>query len=146
METNVNFADRNQLNAFDREMTAAIEAVCARHGVKVQRGRGTFNREGTTLDLKYSFSTINADGSVNTKAKSDFLTYASMYGFQAEDFGKVVDLGGEKFKIAGVKPGAPKKNMVLERVADGKTFVGTHLAVLQQVRPEEYKKRKEFLR
>tara|TARA_B100001245_G_C22712463_1_gene346619 strand:- start:180 stop:575 length:396 start_codon:yes stop_codon:yes gene_type:complete len=94
----------------------AMEEVMKSHGVKVERGGGTYDPAAGTLGIKFTFTLDGADG----KEVADFNRYN--YQFPAYEIGATFKSNGHIFTLAGYKPRSSKRPFVAKR-SDGKEFV-----------------------
>ncbi len=106
--------DRNTARQLSAEVEAALQAVADRHGLVVKMGGGKF--DSNTYVPKVEFKTADADS-------SEFEMFASSYGLDPEDFGKVFVYGpGDRYKITGVAPRNHRFPILVEKVDSGKGY------------------------
>lgn len=126
-EGNVENIGRNEAKAISADVQQALAAVAEKHGVAFKLGRGTF--DGLTFNLKVEFTAQRADGA--TRESEDFKRYADMYGFEADDLGKVVTINRKDYRIVGLLTKRTKYNVLVEPVTGGKAVLFPHDAVLR---------------
>ncbi len=114
--------DRQTLRVLRNDLDVAIQAVARMHGISLKAGHISFTP--TTCSIKIEAAVTDATGKPVSKEAEDFKLYASMYGLKAEHLGKSVRIDGSMYEIAGIKPKAHKRPIILER-ADGRRVVAS---------------------
>lgn len=108
--------DRAAVNALAAEVTEALRAVAARHGLTYEPGNGKF--DPTRFEPRGSFKV--AAGPATETAREEFEAYAGAYGLKPEDFGReFVGAGGHAYRIVGLNINRPKNVVRLLRIKDG---------------------------
>jgi hypothetical protein len=113
----MNTFTRDSLRALDRDIEAALAAVAAKHGVALKLAGTRFTAQNATI--KIEAAVINAAGEAETRAAQDFKQLAGLYGFAASDLGREVILDGRRLKIAGLRPKADKRPILLQDANGG---------------------------
>jgi hypothetical protein len=114
---NVTKIDRRTCEMLSKEMTAAMETVAAKYGLKLDSKGGSFT--SATFAKKFEFKVISEDG-VDVAAEKNFVAFASMYGLQPDWFGKTfVGNSRDEMKIIGLNTRRPKNPVLLENLTTG---------------------------
>lgn len=114
--------DRVTARKLGAEVEAALSAVAEKYGLTVEvRGSSFTNSE---YKPKVTLKIEGAD-------KASFERYAELYGLNADDFGAVLTLRGEQFRVEGINTRAPKYAIRIARVKDGKGFKAPTETVLR---------------
>jgi hypothetical protein len=110
--------DRATVQALGEEITAAITAVCERHGLEVQQEGGKFD-PGT---YRCSFA-IRVPGEQAVDGdRVEFALHAHLFGLTEDDFGKEFRSPcGERFTLVGLKP-RNRKYPVIGKDAAGRRY------------------------
>lgn len=88
--------------------------------VHVERGSASYT--SGTFNVKFTFSKVGDDGTVETPERAAFIRSAQFYGLTAEDIDAEFRSGGKTFTIVGLKTRA-RKRPVLCNGSDGKQYV-----------------------
>jgi hypothetical protein len=107
----------------------AMEKVAAEFGLTLQTKGGKFL--GTTFTPSFSFLTLT-----DTGIPAEFLTYASMFGMKAEDFGRTFRNGGKVYKVTGLNP-RKHKYPIQAQDDSGKIMLFTREGVVAQLRAQD---------
>ena len=110
---------RASLKKLTADAEKALAAVAKKHGVQVSFKSGSFTDSNATM--KFTISTIDKDGTVNTKEATDFQRYADQFGLKSSDLGNTFSWGGETYKIVGLRIRS-RSPVIAERIRDGKIF------------------------
>src|SRR5689334_21625334 len=105
------------------EIEAALADLGRRHGISIRVGSARFGDR--TADLRLELAVVGAGGRVVRKESEEFDWHHATFGLEPGDLGRVVALDGEEHRLIGLAPNRPKYPIVLERVRDGKTVLGT---------------------
>lgn len=105
--------------AFDNAFQKAVEGLEETFGVTIKQSGGSYTENQFTSKLTVTNTTTKSGKSVE---RDEFERYASLYGFLAKDYKKVVTIRGEKFELYGLNPRAPKNACKIRRIKDGKKF------------------------
>lgn len=96
-----------------------LEQVGKEEGFTIRLGNATYSNSNVTFKLE--LSTVNEDGSVNTKEATDFKNYASMYGLNPNDLGRTFEHIGDVYTVVGCKPRS-RKFPILCKNSQGKVY------------------------
>ena len=121
------------------DIDAAMAAVAAKYGIKLQSGRGTFG--DTNFTLKLEMSVLDETG-VDLKAKREFETLANFVGLEPGDFGRQFTFRGEQYELSGINHRSTKMPILAKNVATGAKFKfgeDTVLRALGRHKPAEPK-------
>lgn len=118
MATTVN---RQTAKAIGAEIKSALQEVAGRHGMTVEYKGVTFDPTGM-IRPRVELRTASAD-------ESEFSLYATRYGLEPKDYGAEFTSSGRLFRISGVSPRSPKRPILCEEVATGRTFKFTPAGV-----------------
>lgn len=97
------------------EMKTALEAIAAKHGLRLTTGGGNFS--ASTFAPKVKFEVVGALGKPAT-----FDSAAKLLGLPADTFGKQFLFRGRFYEVTGINMAAPRYPINAKRVADGKGF------------------------
>lgn len=124
-----------RITAFDKSSvrTAADKLLAALKPVAEELGLH-FAYKGSTISpksaiLKFELATVDESGTAETQERTDFKQYASLFGLQPSDLDREFTSGGRTFRIAGLRPRATKKPIIVER--EGQQYIFTAEAILQ---------------
>lgn len=127
--------DKSNLRDLRDDMSAALLQVAQKHNILIIVGNARF--EPSTATFKLELATKPNDGSAvpQTKANIDFKRYCGSFGLKPEHLGSPITHGGVQYKLAGLKPRAPKRPIVVVSMKDGKTYIlpESSIATLQSV-------------
>lgn len=130
----INSFDKTACRLLAEEAEKALRAVAERHGLAFAYKGGNFSN--TTFVLKGEFAVRSEGGEAQTREVADFRRYASMFGLQAEDFGKAFASNGRSFKISGLRPSAPKYNLIATDLETGKAFKFVASVIAAKLHPK----------
>jgi hypothetical protein len=105
--------DRAAARKLGAEAQLALQEVANKYGLTLTQKGGTYSPNASTV--KFVFAVAGAD-------KSDFESYAHLYGLNAEDHGAEFKMSGKTFRITGINPRAPKFAILIEDVKTGKGY------------------------
>lgn len=95
------------------------EKLPKREDLELRVGSASFSEFEVTFKLEIRIP--RPDGKTEEQAR--FEEQAKWYGLELADFGKEITLHDNVYRIAGVKPRASKRPIVIEGVRDGKKLV-----------------------
>ena len=118
-----------KLNAFRKDMDAAMKAVAEKHGLDT--------------DVAYKISYTANDFTVKSvkfvekvdTAQSLFEEVCADYGFYPEDYGHIYQLVGRQFKLIGINPRASASPLLMEEVTTGRQYRVRAIAVPKSFDP-----------
>lgn len=84
-------------NTINREITAAINEIAKKHGLKLTKASGTFSE--TELNVRLTLRSEEASDQLQ-----EFALYCRRYGFKVEDYGTEIEEDGRTFKFVGFLP------------------------------------------
>ena len=113
-----------------KELEAAAEAIAAKHGLSVKRGRGVYTNDSASL--KMEFAIVGENGIAKTREATDFEFLADEFGLMPSDLGAVFTSRGTAYTLSGLKARSPKFPFVATRVSDGSPFKFTK-SIVQSV-------------
>lgn len=101
-----------------KDLDAALEAVCEKHGLTVKQGSITYNELGFKMAL--TFGNKGAIGDSDPVYAQDLRKYGPAYGLSMSDMGKKFSLGiqGEA-EIVGMK----RRKVVGRHMTSGKLYL-----------------------
>jgi hypothetical protein len=112
--------DRKALQALRPKIEKALQELAEAEGISIDLGSARFSSDNATFKLV--LSTVNTDGTVNTKEGEDFKFYApNRYGLKAEALDATFTRQGEQWTITGCKPRSTKYP-ILAKNRNGKTY------------------------
>lgn len=94
--------DKAKAKAISAEALVALQAVAAKHGLKVTANGGTVDFGSTTL--KFMFAETGESGVVMTPQATEFQMFAEGYGLKSDDLGRTFTYAGKVYTIVGLKP------------------------------------------
>lgn len=109
------------------EIEAALAAVGAKCGIKIQTGNMSLTQEGDTAKIQLHLRSVLTPAQKAEVEKERFVNSARNLGLVAEDFGAPFQLSGKTFRISGLHVRNVAKCVLIDDDA-GKTF---------QVTPQE---------
>lgn len=104
------------------EVNQALTALGDKYGFSISAGRAKYTSTNVTFQLECAV--INDDGVAQTKAVSNLHLYLPSMGITDEQAKKSFIMDGYSYTLAGYKPSAPMRPVIIER-HDGKRFVTT---------------------
>lgn len=111
--------DKPTLRALTDEIHQALDAIAAKHGLRVERNRCTFFPESFVFKATF----FCGEGTDKTAvARKEFETYCHLFDLTPEDFGREFTCQFETYRIVGLKPERPKYPILGLRLKDGKTY------------------------
>jgi hypothetical protein len=79
---------------------------------------------GSTGQLKLEIRTLQADGTAVTREAEAFKRYAAAFGLEEGDLGRTFSgSNGDRYRIVGLRPAAPKRPVQAENVFTRRVFV-----------------------
>jgi hypothetical protein len=100
----------------DAEITVAMAAIAARHGLTVKVGGGSFT--GASFKPRVEFL-VEGEVGASKKDEDAFRQFAGMFGLSAEMLGKTFTVSGEAYKIVGLAPARSRNVVKILRLRDG---------------------------
>jgi hypothetical protein len=118
--------DKATVETFSKELVAFLEPFARERGLTVKSTGGKFDAGTFTKRLLF---TVKDPGRVN------FEKYAHRFKLSPEDFGRVVKIDDEEYRLVGITTGS-KYAIDAERVSDGKAMAYTAWAIREALREE----------
>lgn len=143
--------DDKQITEFTRaecqrvreEVVVKIRDVARQFGLEVEFRNGRFTADEFTLPFTFRISG-EAQKVLTERERAEFEMYAEVVGLKPEHYGREVDLRDGIYKIIGLKPEAPKNNVIVEKVrtrtgqkaTTSKRFICPHTEILEALGEE----------
>lgn len=96
--------------------------VLAEHGLKLELGNARYDDS----KIKFGFEIMLAGADPKREA---FEMYCEMHGLTPEDFGKVFEANGRRFKLSGYSPRSSKYPFLATALDDGREYKFTESIV-----------------
>jgi len=120
--------NRVTLRQIKERVNAFIKSELGIDGVTGECTTATFDSDSATVKVEF-FDKTEGETSL---AEKNWHIYAEMNGMKKEWLWKGIEINDKLFAIAGFKPNA-RKNSVLIRARNGKTFVTTPRTVIRKL-------------
>ena len=117
---------KSKCNEISKISIEAITKALEPFGVTVERAGGKYEPLEYTMKIRLSCS--NGDG--DTKAQTDYKTYANLFELPLEMLGTTFKYNGKFFTVTGLLPNRRKNDIQIEN-ANGKTFIAPHASVVR---------------
>ena len=111
--------DRKRIKELRTKIEVALKDFAESENISIELGNASFSEDNVTF--KMSCSTVNTDGSVNSKTGEDFKHYCTRYGLKPEALGATFTRDRQQYTITGCKPRSSKYPIIGQRT-DGKSF------------------------
>lgn len=125
--------DRPTTRLFGAAVVKALQQMAEEHGVSIQYHGGMMDDQELILKLKCQ---IKVNGEVIPTWIRDWNKYHQLAGFQQEDLGKEVTLGGRQYTIAGLKGGTRSIKVSVERLDNKKIYLASVMEVRSALGPK----------
>lgn len=104
------------------EIRDTLQALGKQYGVKIIPGKAKYSATMVTFDLEVAI--VNADGSAETRTRTDFKNFAIGYGMQPDWLDKqfVVPFSNKRYQILGLMPQSHKYPVLCKCLRTGKEF------------------------
>lgn len=116
--------DRAACRVLREDLDAALAAVAEKHGITLKTGGMRFTDATVTIQVEAALP----GRSKNSEA---FNRHAHVFGLEQEDLGRELTINGWRLRIAGLRPNAPKRPVLLDRVGSKGQVVATVEDVLR---------------
>lgn len=119
--------NKQNLQQLRVDMNVALAQVAAKHGIQIVLKNISFLSERASV--KVELIALGSNAGVTGKSaeevvrEADFKRYCSSFGLKPEQFGVQFKHGRDTYKLAGLKPRAPKRPILATNVADGRTYI-----------------------
>lgn len=110
--------NKEYFNNFRNDVREALKAVAEKYGVEINPTNIKYDDIDFTLTLEV-VRLVNGTSNAN---ESLWSYYYKVYGFEREDYGKIVVINNEEFKISGIDGKSKKYPIILTRVRDNKKY------------------------
>ena len=107
---------RNDVKLMRDELQKELDEFAAERGIKITFGNATFN------DTEIHFK-VDIVGAGEDNERERWVEQSKYFGLSADDYGKEITVGGERFKVVGIKPKARKNCIIIEQISNGKRYV-----------------------
>lgn len=107
---------KNKLNAIRKDINEALEIVGEIHGLQFELGKMMYG--DNNFDVK--LSAVESNGTGQDFAQLNWNEQAGLLGFKDEDYGKVVTLSRDEYRITGVKLKNTKFPILLVAIRGGR--------------------------
>jgi len=104
--------------SFSPKVVEALEKLGEEHGCSVKYRGGELSE--TKYTIKIEFSVLDTAAGISG-ARQEFEQRCQMYNLKSEDFQRHVNIDGQVYRIAGIRPSSYKYPILLDRL-DGKRF------------------------
>lgn len=110
--------NKEYFDNFRNDVREALKAVAEKYGVEINPTTVRYSDIDFTITLDVT-RLVNGTSDAN---ESLWSYYYKVYGFEREDYGKIVIMDNEEFKISGIDSKSKKYPIVLTRVRDNRKF------------------------
>lgn len=110
--------DKSNLKTIRRDLSAALELVEKKHGVKFDQGNIRFS--GSNFRMRLECNVNTAPGVDGEKVKWDNNCF--LFGLKPEHYGSTFRSGRDTFTVVGINPRA-KKNAIIGRNDRGTEYI-----------------------
>lgn len=114
--------DRPGVQKLRGDLTNGLAVYATEQGIEIKVGSIRYEMDGSAARVTLECSVINSDGTVQTRDRTDFANYASMFQLKPSDIDREFTIAGERYKITGLSMKAKKYPIKGVRVSDGKRF------------------------
>ena len=104
------------------KFNAAMKKFAEENGLKFEPTSARFGAFEFSKKVKFTIKSQASTATEELNAKFKFQRYANHYGLASSLFGKVVNIAGVEYRVAGVNTRARKKPINLTRVSDNRNF------------------------
>src|SRR4051812_22602453 len=94
--------DVNACRSVGEEIEAAVQAVAAKHGIKIKIGKATYTN-GPTMDIRLECAVIAADGVVIDKDAASLDQLGELLGLVPQARGKVFPYARKSYTLVGYR-------------------------------------------
>lgn len=129
--------DRDTCRLLSSDISEALKTVAAKHGIQIRTRGGTFSPLNYTL--KVECAVIGDAGVAETKERTDYPLYATMYGLKPEWLDKTFEHAGDEYTIVGLATRKRKNPIHCRSKAQGKTFLFAETIVKLLMEKQEQK-------
>ena len=127
--------DRQALTLLRPRIQDALRQLGEELGLELVPTSGKYG--GATGQLTLEIRTRAEDGTVVTREAESFKRWAESFGLRAGDLGRTFSSGGDRYRITGLNPGAPRRPVHAVNVFSKKTFVFPVDVVRNALRAED---------
>lgn len=110
----------SKLQFLREEINEALKALGEKHGVKFTPGKAKYSPTSANFELEVAL--VNADGSAETKMRTDFNNFAVGYGMKPEWLDKQFNRFDKVYQIIGLMPTSHKYPVLCKCLRTGKEF------------------------
>tara|TARA_R110001583_G_scaffold174017_4_gene328247 strand:+ start:2106 stop:2525 length:420 start_codon:yes stop_codon:yes gene_type:complete len=120
------------------EIAADLAELSKKHGIAFNIGNASYTGISATFKLEMTLVGEVEGKSVKEiqeqKNKAEFCLHAPRFGLKASDFGAIVSIYGDDFRLVGIKPNSPTNRYLGEKIKGRKVFVLPANAVESQLK------------
>jgi hypothetical protein len=106
--------------ALQSEVSDALKEIAQRHGLDYKAKAGAYDH---TMFRGGGSFLLRAVGGVG-REQMEFNDACLIYDLKTEDYGKVAKVSGVDFRLVGLNTRRTQKPLIMQRVSDGKRFIG----------------------
>lgn len=114
--------DKRSATELHNKFNALVKQFAEENGLKFQPSTARFGTFEFTKKVKLTIETQASKATEELDQKFKFQRFAYKNGISAGLFGKVVNIGGVEYRVAGVNTRAHKQPVKLVRVRDNRGF------------------------
>ena len=107
---------RNDVKSLREELQAVMDKYAAEHGIQVTFGNASYD------DLEINFKVKVVSASVDN-SKENWVKNCKYVGLAPEDYGKTIVINGDQFAVCGLKNGARKNIIEVQKLSSGTKYV-----------------------
>ena len=112
--------DRAKVIKLRSMLEIALEAFAKASGLTIKVGNASFTPGNVTF--KVELAEQGENGEAVTREATDFMTYASLWGFAKTDLGRQFSYAGKTYQIKGAKPRSHRFPILCKDTRSGKMF------------------------
>jgi len=105
---------------FRNDFASAVKQMEAEFGVTIKMGGVTYEPDGSAFVSKITVKNTQVNGV--SFEQNDFNKHCEHYGFEAKDYNREFTLNGERLKLIGFNPRAPKNSCKIVSLVSGSNY------------------------
>lgn len=114
--------NRANCRSLQEEIAAALEPIAKKHGLTLDRKRGSFYKDKMPAMFQFLVTQEDKDGNALSAAAIAFQQDAWRVGLDPKDLGREFTSQGKRFRISGLNLRAKKYPVLAVENGTGKTF------------------------